>query len=435
MKKLAWLMFTSVTILASLGPSWIPNMKSHLASTYNSYLASEVKTGNFNMTTQENNMIVVPKNFTSIQKAIDAATEGAIIKINPGIYRENLIINKPLELRANWSAILEADANRTGILIENARTVKIEGLSVRPQDEVSSREGIVVQGNSKALLTGNRIQGWLIGIKINPKTNAIVEENVIETAAFDGNVSGIFVEDADAQITSNRFYIKSSFYYIHAIDARSSRLSIEGNEIYILEGSQKDIASGVHLIDSAGQVLRNQIFGRRAHGIIISGSRGLTIQSNYISLTDWSGIWISGSGISGDSNKDPILIEDNILTRVARLSDPSPGISAHEIEVQIKRNSISGFESGIDLGLEAKGYLIDNFIANNGVGVLIHQDAIKALLENNKILNNQKCGVKIENSRRKNLESIEGVGNWIAENGQGNLCPPDYPWPSGFLKP
>ena len=39
-------------------------------------------------------LLLVPENFSSIQRAIDSATENDTILVNQGIYCENLIINK-----------------------------------------------------------------------------------------------------------------------------------------------------------------------------------------------------------------------------------------------------------------------------------------------------------------------------------------------------
>ncbi len=66
-----------------------------------------------------------------LQAAIDAAQPGDVIRISPGVYRGNFIIEKPITLEGiDWPVL---DGNNQGHVIEinNTPDVTIRGLVIR----------------------------------------------------------------------------------------------------------------------------------------------------------------------------------------------------------------------------------------------------------------------------------------------------------------
>jgi hypothetical protein len=75
--------------------------------------------------------IEVPKDYQTIQAAINAAQPGDLILIAPGIYKENLTIRKSIELRgADAGVIVDGSRarNTPTILIQRTRDVVIQNL-------------------------------------------------------------------------------------------------------------------------------------------------------------------------------------------------------------------------------------------------------------------------------------------------------------------
>ncbi len=73
---------------------------------------------------------------------------------------------------------------------------------------------------------------------------------------------------------------------------------------------------------------------------------------------------------------------------------------------------------------------------NEGNGVRLEDepyrpDAFQAELANNIIERNGACGVGAELGEEI---KVSGQANTIRDNGAGDLCPADFPWPSGFRK-
>ncbi|MCB0227475.1 MAG: nitrous oxide reductase family maturation protein NosD, partial [Anaerolineae bacterium] len=71
------------------------------------------------------------ENGFDLQAAIDAAAPGAVIDVPPGVYRQNLVIAKPITLAGlDWPVI---DGGNQGNVIEinQAPDVTIRGLVIR----------------------------------------------------------------------------------------------------------------------------------------------------------------------------------------------------------------------------------------------------------------------------------------------------------------
>lgn len=418
-------------------------------------------------------VIQVPQDYKTIQEAIDAAPPGSTIVAHYeiGMYRENLKIKKPLHLYGLPFAVLEADPQEPAVLIENAGPVTVANFLLHrrrqelahdvtapyrsitvslpellsslntpvrvstPEGEaVRETKGIVAQGTTQVFLEGNKFTGWAMSICIASGASAVLTNNTIETDAVAEHIKGIAVEDAEAKIIGNQFRIRSSIEFVSGIDVVNSQVQIKENEIYILEGS-RDGAAGLGLVNTTGEISANRIIVRRADGIVIYGSRGLTVRDNMIVVTTPAvGIVISGTERS--PKNEFIRIQGNKL--MGTLQQGS-GISISVLSStapEIHENIITNFETGVSITLEAQAHLRGNLLVGNQDGVVIRRDAVKTSLYENKIWNNRGCGVRIEKTlpQWEKLQGIEGQGNWLADNGRGDLCPPDYPWPPGFQK-
>jgi hypothetical protein len=82
-------------------------------------------------------------------------------------------------------------------------------------------------------------------------------------------------------------------------------------------------------------------------------------------------------------------------------------------------------------------------IEQKRIGVVVARAAPWVELKENRIQKNSEWGVTlfrdicIEEGLSVLNETIviRGEANRMGENGRGDLCPPDYPWPEGFTKP
>jgi len=116
----------------------------------------------------------------------------------------------------------------------------------------------------------------------------------------------------------------------------------------------------------------------------------------------------SGTGIVvTPGKKRDIKLVNNFICGNGKSSPMFPGAGIlifSDVQVEIKGNSVG------------RRRLDNNCKENDGDGILVLKES-KATIENNVILSNKGCGIKAENRL-----NVNGSGNRIAGNGQGNLC-------------
>ena len=172
--------------------------------------------------------------FARIQAAVDAAAPRDTINIEPGTYRENIVIDQPLHLfgdRDNPSAVqlIAINADSPALVVESTEEVRLTGLTVEAGTDdgtavtvanagatlennlisgtvraisftrpihiinthiTSPRAGIIALGNGSVEVTGSRIEDAGTGIVIGGQVEVSLSENRI-TENFDGiNASG-----------------------------------------------------------------------------------------------------------------------------------------------------------------------------------------------------------------------------------------------------
>lgn len=184
--------------------------------------------------------IEVPKDFPTIQAAINAAEPGDLILVSPGSYRENVSIKKSIELRGfGPETILDGSAARTRptIWIQDATNVTIQNLTI-----TRGRRGIQVDRSSqiviaKNIIRANRRQGILI--TENSHTVEIRENQILDTAPDEGNVLGngiILNGTKDARVVKN-LIARNAYSGIRLLsaDAQIEGNTLEENRFYGIE--------------------------------------------------------------------------------------------------------------------------------------------------------------------------------------------------------
>lgn len=217
------------------------------------------------------------KDFTRIQDAIDSdnVSDGDTIYVYKGTYRENIIIDKPIELVGEDKVETVIDANQSGygIFIETSR-VRIRGIKITNSGRLFS--GIKINRESGGAVSYIDIIDCFIthhgiGIELNHNDTSIV---VISHCKITNNYGkGIDSDDADIE--------------------RISFCNISDNT-----------GTGIHLRDSAFTlVTENVISGNDGTGICIEGTSFTTcgvlfFEKNHIAenagpgIALWGGVFV-----------------------------------------------------------------------------------------------------------------------------------------------
>ena len=117
----------------------------------------------------------------SLQAAVSRASEGDLIVVGAGIYREQVVIDRALTLRGEEGAIVDGGGVGTLITVE-APGVVVEGMTLRNcglEPEVSHAGIRVEQAAADALLADNRIEGCRFGIWLHGSPDAVARGNRI----------------------------------------------------------------------------------------------------------------------------------------------------------------------------------------------------------------------------------------------------------------
>jgi len=158
---------------------------------------------------QEESLYVGIKNhFQSIQQAIKHAQEGDTITVFPGIYSENLYINKTLLLQSKSGAEATTIVGKEYIVYVSAENSLIQGFTIYASDNSST--GVYVD-DSNCRIIENRIgvtAEKTNKIGIDTGYNTLILNNI-----FSMNNTGIDLDNKSCTIAGNTFFSNTKDIY------------------------------------------------------------------------------------------------------------------------------------------------------------------------------------------------------------------------------
>ena len=260
-------------------------------------------------------MLHVPGDYDSIAAAIADAPDHAIIEIATGAYRESLVIQRPLTLRAEAGAqvtLIAPNDESPVVAIADTDAVSIEGLTIVGGEYgifVTRSQGITIQNNTV-------VDSRLAGIKVRLGAADIVKNSVINAQAPYG--FGIHVTNTMAWPQSN---VIDNIVYGNANGGiytnMTSMISIVNNTvrqngeygIAVTEMSHADVLGntvtdttgiGINVLDMSMALVCDNVVSDTRSDIDSQGIRnGTGIAVDYHSEAFLSGNAIAGSALNG----------------------------------------------------------------------------------------------------------------------------------------
>jgi parallel beta-helix repeat protein len=242
------------------------------------------------MTKQE--LVIVPQDYSTIQEAINAASEKATIFVKQGIYYENLVIDKPLSLSGEDKKTLvmgSGGVDDANVFCVKSDNVKIFGFTIKSLNYSTSKEhanGIKINGNNISIhdnLIENTFWGILCPIQsfVNIYNNTIRATFKEGIRFYGGNLNLILTNN----ITENA----------------GSGIAIEGYSNTICGNKIVNNKIGIGIGASYSLLYGNNITQNSEIGIYFSGSSNI-ISANWISDNKW-GIYFPPYFSAPNNNK------------------------------------------------------------------------------------------------------------------------------------
>jgi hypothetical protein len=263
-----------------------------------------------------NEIIVGPGFIPTITAGIAAASDFDTVRVLPGTYSENIVVDKTIQLLGAQAGV---DARtRTG-----APESIIEGTGARPFQVTADNvviDGFTVQGNtlghgisvgnvSGYWIFNNIIQNNTLGLFLDPNSGTTISQ--IRQNLFKDNIdpvtnggTGIFTHATNLFIDSNRFTGQREFASIN-LTTGSTNVIVSNN--YIVNDTS------IALVDSTNiKITNNSLIDTQGTAIFISGNTNITeIERNIISGSTGNGISVNNI-FSALPNKN-IRAKDNSI--------------------------------------------------------------------------------------------------------------------------
>ncbi len=265
-------------------------------------------------------------NYSSIQEAIDSASNNDSIYVSNGTYFENIIITKSIDLFGEDKNSTIIDGNSSGTVIHIlADFVKISGFTITNINPTSQNEddGIKIGSNYNTISDCNISSNSNYGLYLGENT----KNNIIKYNIFYNNKYSIYANNAKTNdISSNTFTSSADYGLYFDNDSNDNLISdnifTENNYTIRIRGSEKNT------------IFKNLIMNNKYGLYLCCGAKNNLAYNNFfINNSNWNAIdalvnkwdngivgnyWddYSGPDANGDGIGDiPYLINDNRVDR------------------------------------------------------------------------------------------------------------------------
>ena len=311
-----------------------------------------------------------------LQKAIDAAPPGSKLELPAGVYRGNIVIDKPLILDGlNQKAVIEGEGKGHVITVTSSH-VTLQNLTVRNSGESHATidSAIAVKKSDRVSVLNNRIEDALFGVDFDQVNLSRIEGNFITSKPFDLGLRG----DAIRLWYSNQNSLKKNHIY------KSRDMVVWYSSGNIIEDNHgEECRYSLHFMYAGKNRVQNNLFERNSVGIFFMYSNGTLAQNNTIRSS--IGSFGVGLGMKDSSN---FTVRNNTILYNARgiYIDQSP----------FQPGTLNRYEN--------------NRVLFNAVGVQFHATQERSIFEGNTFKGNME--VVINDTPGSKLERNEYHGNF-----------------------
>lgn len=336
--------------------------------------------------------------FTTIQDAINASYDGDIIFVYSGIYYENLVINKTINLTGENRKMTIIDGRgNDDVIYLNANFTNITGFTITNSGQNTSDAGIELYNAHNCIIANNNVSSnnGESAIFLSPSTNNSIKGNII-TNSSDGILVAfsLNITIMDNDVTMND--------HIGIFLASSSKNNTMSNNTL-----SENNFFGVYLFESSNSTIIGNHVSNNENGIGLHWSSDNNISNNQISS--------NGTGIYIHSSSHNNLVNSNIMVSNRKRGILIDWFSSNN---NISKNDISNNTQGIRLDSTSYNKIMHNNISsNNGCGIYIDSSS-NNYITNNNVSSNDEFGIRLDSSSNTDITHNNFVKNGIVIFGE-----------------
>lgn len=246
-----------------------------------------------------------------IGRRLRDASPGATVEIAEGVYREHLRIEKPVQLVARGTVVIDGDGN--GDIIDIlAPDVTVRGFTIRNTGTDLDKENVAIRVSApRTVIEGNTLEDILFGIDLREAPDSRIAGNRIGGKDLDiaRRGDGLRLWRSDRTIVEDNVIHDGRdaiLWYSKGIVVRrnlgyDSRYGLHlmfSDEVTITDNEFRGNSVGIYLMYSSGvEILRNRLLQNRGpsgYGIGLKEADRFTVRENLFA-GNRSGIYLDGS--------------------------------------------------------------------------------------------------------------------------------------------
>ncbi len=285
--------------------------------------------------------------FTEISAAIAAAQPGDRILVRPGLYREGLVVDKPLEILGDGPvAKIEVQALGASVLSFKAGIGRVANLTLRQAGGDGKWFGVDITQGRLELEGCDIASESLACVGIRNGADPRLRRNRIH----DGKQPGVLIYDSglgtldDNEISANR---------MSGVEIRAG-----GNPTLRRNQIHDNKLSGVLVQDNGLETLEDNEITANAFGMMIVTGGNPTLRRNQIHDNKHGGIGVQDNGLG--------TLEDNDITA----NGPAGVTIISASNPTLRGNRINRNERGVWIFKDGRGVIEDNDLTGNEKGAL-----------------------------------------------------------------
>lgn len=361
--------------------------------------------------------------FQTIQEAIDSCPEGSSIIVNPGVYDEDLDINKALSISGPAREQVLVTGGGSGTIVEIDQVdglVQITGMSFQaPYDELNTIRGFRITDSANVLLHDIYVgfasseegvcDHGLVGVELSQSTATLSDSDLVCVGftSANGGIGILAQTDSDLTVSGSLINGAGSFGIrvidsglnvsdteLSGINRPSGAESYEsdGTAIYVEQATEEifvsntDISNGSFVglwIEGPAATVTESSFANFAYGVYhpgdpasAAGRSTVVTDSTFLDLSNEAILTFASATITGNNVTTKSLIPDPLNSPdVAGIRVVAPGgtvVVSNNIIDSVGQRGIGVYGNNSDGRTETvtvEGNVLTNIIGGNGIDV------------------------------------------------------------------